>query len=140
MYFQSERATESHHVPPNLLPNILLRMRYKNTANGPNYSLLKQAFLIQLGKDLNVFDLLALKGARVILVELSKRNECRYSELVEAVGHSTTTSRALNMMEELGYIKREVLQEKYRPVVYSLSVKGKELAGIVKILMELENR
>ena len=89
---------------------------------------------------MSVFKLLALKGARIILIELSKKDEVRYSGLVEAVGHSTTTSRALNMMEKLDYIKREVLQEKYRPVVYSLTPRGRELAMIVKSLKQFENR
>ena len=89
---------------------------------------------------MSVFDLLALKGARIVLSELSKKDEARYSELVEAVGHSTTTSRALNMMEKLGYIKREVLQEKYRPVVYSLTSRGRELSEVVETLKQFENR
>ena len=87
---------------------------------------------------MSIFELLALKGARIIVTELSKKDEVRYSELVEAVGHSTTTSRALNMMEKLGYIKREVLQEKYRPVVYSLTPKGRRLDEVVKTLKQFE--
>lgn len=102
--------------------------------------MLKQVILIETGNTLSVFELLALKGARIILIELSRKDEARYSELVEAVGHSTTTSRALNMMEKLDYIKREVLQEKYRPVVYSLTPRGRELAKIVKSLKQFENR
>ena len=73
-------------------------------------------------------------------MKLLEEDEARYSKLVDEVGHSTTTSRALNMMDRLGYIKRKVLQEKYRPVVYSLTPQGKELAEIVKSLKEFENR
>jgi len=44
------------------------------------------------------------------------------------------------MMEKLGYIKREVLQEKYRPVVYSLTSRGRELSEVVETLKQFENR
>jgi DNA-binding HxlR family transcriptional regulator len=85
---------------------------------------------------LDIFNLLALKGTRKILVKLHSLGETRYSELVKAVGHSTTTTRALNHMENFGLLKRRVLTEKYRPVMYSLTEKGKRLA---KIVLELEN-
>jgi DNA-binding HxlR family transcriptional regulator len=41
-------------------------------------------------------------------------------------------------MENLGLVKREVLAEKYRPVVYSLTEKGKRLAWIVLQLQDFE--
>jgi DNA-binding HxlR family transcriptional regulator len=39
-------------------------------------------------------------------------------------------------MEKLGVVKREVLNEPYRPVAYSLTDRGRKLAGL---LIELEN-
>lgn len=60
----------------------------------------------------------------------------KYSEIVNVVGYSTTTTRSLKSMEKLGVVKREVLNEPYRPVAYSLTEKGKKLANLLK---ELEN-
>jgi DNA-binding HxlR family transcriptional regulator len=87
---------------------------------------------------LDIFSLLALKGTRKILVKLHSLGETRYSELVKAVGHSTTTTRALNRLENLKLVKRRVLTEKYRPVVYSLTEKGERLAEIVVKLEDFE--
>jgi DNA-binding HxlR family transcriptional regulator len=72
-------------------------------------------------------------------MQLSEKGEIKYSDLVQSVGHSTTTSRALSQMEKLGFIKREVLQAKYRPVVYSLTDKGRRLVELTKELTKLEN-
>jgi DNA-binding HxlR family transcriptional regulator len=58
----------------------------------------------------------------------------RYSEIVKVVGFSTTTTRALKAMEKLGVTKREVLNEPYRPVAYSLTEKGKKLANLLREL------
>ncbi|MFQ5710139.1 MAG: winged helix-turn-helix transcriptional regulator [Candidatus Geothermarchaeales archaeon] len=87
---------------------------------------------------MNIFELLALRGARIALLELRERGGMRYSDLAKAVGHSTTTSRALNAMEGMGLVKREVLAEKYRPVVYSLTEKGERLAEIALTLRDFE--
>jgi len=83
---------------------------------------------------LDVFELLALKGTRRILGELRQRQKSMYSDLVRIVGHSTTTTRALNAMMGLGLIEKEVLNKKYRPVVYFLTEKGRRLAEIVSQL------
>lgn len=87
---------------------------------------------------MDIFTLLALKGTRIILLELRHKHKIKYSNLVKAVGHSTTTSRALNNMENLNIVSKEVLQEKYRPVTYSLTPKGEELAEILIELKRLE--
>lgn len=87
---------------------------------------------------MDVFELLALKGTRKILLELQQRQKVRYSDLVRVVGHSTTTSRALSSMENLDIVTKEVLQEKYRPVVYSLTENGKRLSKILIELTSLE--
>lgn len=70
---------------------------------------------------MDLFELLALKGTRVILRELSKNKKVKYSDLVKVVGFSTTTSRALKAMEEEEFVSKEVLNEPYRPVVYFLT-------------------
>ena len=87
---------------------------------------------------MSIFNLVALKGTQIILTELSEKGEVKYSDLAKAVVHSTTTSRALSQMEKHGFIKRKVLQAKYRPVIYSLTNRGTQLAELVKSLMELE--
>ena len=84
---------------------------------------------------MDVFQVLSLKGTRKIIEVLAAKDRMRYSEIVRAVGFSTTTSRALKAMEAARLIRREVLDEPYRPVAYSLSEKGKKLS---QILAEIE--
>ena len=86
---------------------------------------------------MDIIELLALRGTRKILVNLEKAGKVRYSEIVTVVGYSTTTTRSLKAMEKLGVVKREVLNEPYRPVAYSLTEKGKKLTGILKDLESL---
>jgi DNA-binding HxlR family transcriptional regulator len=83
---------------------------------------------------MDIFELLSLRGTRKILGELGERGAVKYSELVRAVGFSTTTTRALKRMEQLGIVEKKVLAEPYRPVAYSLTEKGRRLAEIVKKL------
>lgn len=80
---------------------------------------------------MNLFELLALKGTRVILKELGKNKKVKYSSLVKAVGFSTTATRALKAMEKEKVVSREVLNEPYRPVVYFLTERGQRLASLV---------
>jgi DNA-binding HxlR family transcriptional regulator len=85
---------------------------------------------------MDIIQLLALRGTRKILLNLEKGGKMQYSEIVKVVGYSTTTTRSLKAMEKVAIVKREVLNEPYRPVAYSLTEKGKKLAGLLK---ELEN-
>lgn len=80
--------------------------------------------------------MLALGGTKKILLNLERAGKMQYSEIVKVVGYSTTTSRSLKAMEKLAIVKREVLNEPYRPVAYSLTEKGKRLT---RILRDLEN-
>lgn len=84
--------------------------------------------------DINV---LRLKGIKLILNTLSERGKARYSELVKSVGFSTTTTRSLKVMEALDLVKREVLDEPYRPVVYSLTARGKRLYDLLNEIEKL---
>jgi DNA-binding HxlR family transcriptional regulator len=86
---------------------------------------------------LEAFEVLALKGTRKILVLLRGKDRMRYSELVSAIGFSTTTSRALKAMEAAKLVDREVLDEPYRPVAYSLTEKGKKLSLLVAEIEKL---
>ena len=85
---------------------------------------------------MDIIQLLGLRGTRKILLNLEKAGRMRYSEIVKVVGYSTTTTRSLKAMEKLGIVRREVLNEPYRPVAYSITEKGKKLGGVLK---ELEN-
>lgn len=80
---------------------------------------------------MDVFQVLLLRGTKKILDALRDKNRMRYSDLVEVVGFSTTTSRALKAMALLKLIDKEVLNEPYRPVAYSLTEKGRRLSEIV---------
>jgi DNA-binding HxlR family transcriptional regulator len=62
---------------------------------------------------------------------MEKTGKMKYSEIVKVVGYSTTTTRSLKSMEKFGIVKREILDEPYRPVTYSLTEKGKKLAGLM---------
>ncbi len=80
---------------------------------------------------MDVFQVLSLRGTKKILDALRDKNRMRYSDLVEVVGFSTTTSRALKAMQLLKLIDKEVLNEPYRPVAYSLTERGRRLSEIV---------
>ena len=80
---------------------------------------------------MDAFEVLALKGTRKILELLRVKDRMRYSELVNAIGFSTTTTRALKAMEAAKLVDRKVLDEPYRPVAYSLTEKGRKLSQLV---------
>ena len=79
---------------------------------------------------MDAFEVLALKGTRKVLELLGAKDRMRYSELVSAIGFSTTTSRALKAMVAARLVDREVLDEPYRPVAYSLTEKGRKLSQL----------
>ena len=83
---------------------------------------------------------LTLKGSPKILVALLRRGELTYSELSKVVGGPATTSRAIKALSEVGMIDRRVLDERYRPVVYSLTEKGRVLAELVVKILELHGK
>jgi DNA-binding HxlR family transcriptional regulator len=86
---------------------------------------------------MDIIRLLALRGTKKILLTMQKVGKMKYSEIVKVVGYSTTTTRSLKGMEKLGIVKREVLNEPYRPVAYSMTEKGKKLAGLLEELESL---
>ena len=84
---------------------------------------------------LDIFNTLSLKGSVKILIALKEQGSTKYLDLVKKVGFATTTTRALKALEENKFVTREVLDEPYRPVAYSLTDKGKRL---LEIVMEIE--
>lgn len=77
------------------------------------------------------FDLLAKKGATEILLKLVEEDELNFSDVKEMVGSPTTASNRLDELRELGLIEREVQDDRYRSVEYSLTEKGARVAEIL---------
>lgn len=80
--------------------------------------------------------ILGKRGVVKILENLDKKKEMKYKEIENIVGNPSTTARRLADLEKLGIIKRKVSEEKYRPVYYSLTDKGRDLALMVRELKE----
>lgn len=81
--------------------------------------------------------ILGKKGVIEILENLDKSKKgMKYKEIELIIGNPGTTARRLADLEKLGIIKRKVSEEKYRPVYYSLTDKGRDLASMVKEIKE----
>jgi len=81
---------------------------------------------------MDIFKTLALKGARIVIKELLETGSIRYTELQEAVGSPSTTNLALFRLLEEGLIRKQVLNEPYRPVAYSLTKQGRKIAKFME--------
>jgi len=87
--------------------------------------------------DNKLIRVLGKRGAVEILENLDRKKEgMKYMEIEVIIGNPSTTSRRLADLERLGIIKRKVSEEKYRPVYYSLTNKGKSLVSIIRELKE----
>jgi|Deesub1362B_J571_1020462.scaffolds.fasta_scaffold19946_1 DNA-binding HxlR family transcriptional regulator len=86
----------------------------------------------------DIFRLLGKKGVIELLYSLEERRR-KYKELEEIIGNPSTTARRLKSLEKHGLIKREVSSEKYRPVYYSLTNKGRKLLFVVRQVRESYN-
>jgi DNA-binding HxlR family transcriptional regulator len=86
----------------------------------------------------DIFRLLGKKGVIELLYSLEERKR-KYKELEEIIGNPSTTARRLKSLEKHGLIKREVSSEKYRPVYYSLTNKGRKLLFVVRQVRENYN-
>jgi len=84
----------------------------------------------------NILKILSQKGVLEILENLDREKSLKYKELEEFVGNPSTTSRRLNSLEKKGLVERHVSSEKYRPVYYSLTDKGRKLLFLVKEMRE----
>lgn len=80
---------------------------------------------------MELIEVVALKGTRRILVALTHKEKMNFSELARIVGFSTTTTRSLKAMEAHLLVTKEVLNEPYRPVAYSLTDRGKRVANLL---------
>jgi DNA-binding HxlR family transcriptional regulator len=86
---------------------------------------------------MDMISIIALSGTAKILGALKSKGKMRYSELVDIVGFATTTTRALKAMEEAKLVTKQVVNEPYRPVVYSLTEKGRKAGELVTELEKL---
>lgn len=85
-----------------------------------------------------IFKTLARAGALEIIKNLEERKGgMKYNEIESMIGSPSTTTRRLNELEELRVVKREILSEKYRPVKYSLTKRGKGLFNLIKEIESL---
>jgi len=83
----------------------------------------------------DIFRLLGKKGVIELLYTLEHGRK-KYKELEEVIGNPSTTARRLKSLEKHGLILREVSSEKYRPVYYSLTDKGRRLLLVVRQVRE----
>ncbi|WP_456475276.1 winged helix-turn-helix transcriptional regulator [Candidatus Pyrohabitans sp.] len=82
-----------------------------------------------------IFRLLGKKGVIRLLDSLEGKKR-KYKELEKIIGNPSTTARRLKSLEAHGLINREVSSEKYRPVYYSLTKKGRRLLFVVREVRE----
>ncbi len=83
----------------------------------------------------DIFRLLGRRGVIELLYSLEGKRR-KYKELEEIIGNPSTTARRLKSLERHGLIRREVSSEKYRPVYYSLTEKGRKLLLVVRQVRE----
>ncbi len=74
------------------------------------------------------------KWSKEILFELMREGVMNFSEVRKMVGSPTTASKRLRELVDMGAVKREVQDDRFRSVSYSLTDKGERIAGLVKEL------
>jgi len=79
----------------------------------------------------DIFKLLGRKGVIELLESLGEKRR-KYKELESIIGNPSTTARRLKSLEKFGLVDRQVSAEKYRPVYYSLTEKGKHLLSVIR--------
>lgn len=83
------------------------------------------------------FKNLAKKGAKEILYSLKENKEMNFTELKNLTGSPTTTSKRLDELTELELIDRDVQNDKFRSVQYSLTEKGSKVVKLVRKIEEI---
>jgi len=58
---------------------------------------------------------------------IATKKEVPYTELKAITPNEVNLKRRLDELKDLGFIKREILDEKYRPTIYRVTPKGKEV-------------
>ena len=81
-------------------------------------------------------DVLAKRGMMKILYALVEKGEAmNFTEFKMLVGSPTTTSNCLRSLVQAGLLDKEIQDDRYRSVKYSLTQKG---AHVAELLRELE--
>ncbi|KXB06745.1 hypothetical protein AKJ51_02995 [candidate division MSBL1 archaeon SCGC-AAA382A20] len=83
------------------------------------------------------FKTLAKKGAKEILYSLKEKEKMNFTELRDLTGSPTTTSKRLDELTELGLLERDVQNDKFRSVHYSLTEKGFKIVNLVEKIDEM---
>jgi len=84
----------------------------------------------------DIFKILSQRGVVEILENLEKVGRLKYKEVEELVGNPSTTTRRLSSLERKGLIEREVSSERYRPVYYTLTERGRKLLLHIREIRE----
>jgi len=82
-------------------------------------------------------DIFRKKGAIEILLFISIKGRARYSELRNVVDSETSLIRSLKFLCEKKYLKREIVDDKYRPTEYEITEKGKAIANKIREMLEI---
>ncbi len=83
--------------------------------------------------------LLTHKDGYELFEMIVTRKKVPYTELKEIVKNEVTLKRRLDELKGLGLIKREIIDQKYRPTIYHITQKGKDVfEHIQKIEKRLE--
>ena len=70
---------------------------------------------------------------------ITTRKEVPYTDLKEIVQNEVTLKRRLDELKGLGLIKRQIIDQKYKPTIYHVTQKGKDVFDYIqKIDKKLE--
>ncbi len=78
------------------------------------------------------------KDADKFLLALLENAKMNFGKLAKLTDYPANASRILRELTKEGLLRREVLQDEKRSVIYSLTPKGKEVALLLMKLKELE--
>ena len=80
-------------------------------------------------------DTLTKRGTMRILYALAEgRKAMNFTEFKSLVGSPTTTSHCLRSLVHAGLLNKEIQDDRYRSVKYSLTEKGTQVAELVREL------
>lgn len=68
---------------------------------------------------------------------IATRKKVPYTELKGITPNEVTLKKRLDELKELGLVKREILDEKYRPTIYRVTSKGEEIFRQIEKIGEL---
>lgn len=63
---------------------------------------------------------------------ITERKEVPYTELKEIVQNEVTLKRRLDELKNLGLIQRQIIDQKYKPTIYHITQKGKDVFDYIQ--------